>query len=313
MPSSTSNSEARAATRAIGVLLLGMSLYCIGLEFVTRFGFSRISRIQRRVNQDRQAAKILQRSASDGTPTLLVVGNSLLLKGVDRDSLRSKLAPSYSLSLLPIENTQFEDWYFGLRLIFREGSSPAVVVVCLSTRQMMSRSTDGEYFAHFLMKPGDLLAVKRESQLDNTSSSAYFFANSSEWLGSRAQIRNWLLQEIMPSLEGLITYFPGQTPPMPSAEQVVAGVLPHLVLMDKLCRENGARFVVVVPPTPRYDDASAEVQGSAAKAGIQVLVPLRPGEVPAEEFPDGYHLDQRGAMRFTQHLGPDLLHILSTQ
>ena len=311
MPSSTSNSKPRAATRAIAILLAVIFVYCAGLELVTRRGFSRVSRIQRRVYQDLTAAKSIAPPVLNDPPAMLVVGNSLLLDGVDRVSLKMELAPNYLVTLLPVENTQFEDWYFGLRRLFAEGSRPSVVVVCLSTRQMMSRATDGEYFAYYLLQGRDLLAVRRESQLDNTMTSAYFFANRSAWLGSRAQIRNWLLQEIMPGLERLIGYFPAKTPPMPPKEQVVAGALPHLLAMGQLCKSNGAHLVVLVPPTLRSDDASAEVQASAAHNGIPVLVPLRPADVTPDDFHDGFHLNSRGAARFTHRLASELLEKLA--
>jgi hypothetical protein len=309
--SSTSSSEVRAATRAIAVLLAGLFLYSAALEVVTRRGFSRVSRIQRRIYQDLSAARSIPPPAENDPPTMLVVGNSLLLDGVDRASLKKELAPNYLVALLPVENTQFEDWYFGLRRLFAEGTRPSIVVLCLSTRQMMSRATDGEYFAFYLMQERDLLAVKRESQLDNTMASAYFFANRSDWLGSRAQIRNWLLQAIMPSSERLTHYFPGKTPPMPPKEQVVAGVLPHLLALDQLCKANGARLVAVVPPALSRDDASADVQDSAAREGIPVLVPLRSNDVTPDDFHDGFHLNPRGAVRFTQRLGSALLQTLN--
>jgi hypothetical protein len=311
VPSSTFNSEPRAASRAVAVLLTGLFLYCAALEVVTRSGFSRVSRIQRRIYQDLAAAKSLAPPVSNDPPSILIVGNSLLLDGVDRASLKKELAPNYQVTFLPIENTQFEDWYFGLRRLFAEGSRPSVVVVCLSTRQMMSRATDGEYFAYYLMQGRDLLAVRRESQLDNTMTSAYFFANRSDWLGSRAQIRNWLLQEIMPNLDHLIGFFPGKSPPMPPKDQVVAGVLPHLVALNQLCESNGAHLMALVPPTLSHDDASAAVQDSAAREGIPVLVPLRPSDVTPGEFYDGFHLSPRGAARFTHRLASELLQRLS--
>jgi hypothetical protein len=313
VPSSTSNSEVRAATRAITVLLAGLFLYSAALEVVTRRGFSRVSRNQRRVYQDLSAAKSFAPRAENDAPAMLVVGNSLLLEGIDRESLKKELAPNYQLALLPVENTQFEDWYFGLRRLFAEGSRPSIVVVCLSTRQMMSRATDGEYFAYYLMQERDLLAVKKESHLDNTMASGYFFANRSEWLGSRAQIRNWLLQEIMPNMEHLIGFFPGKTPPMPPKEQVVAGVLPHLLALDQLCKANGARLIAVVPPALSREDASADVQASAAREDIPVLVPLRPTDVTPDDFHDGFHLNPRGAARFTQRLASALLHTLNAK
>src|SRR5215469_5414342 len=203
MSFSTFNSDRRAATIALAVLLGVLAVYCVLLEAITRIGFDRVSRIQQRVVEDYRAAKALPLGASEGQPRVLVVGNSLLLKGVDPVLFKQTLQSKYTIVLLPVENTQFEDWFFGLRRLFAEGSRPAVVVVCLSTRQIISRGTAGEYFAHYLMRSRDVLAVKRSADLDNTVTSNYFFANWSRWLGSRAEIRKWLASKLMPNLDRL--------------------------------------------------------------------------------------------------------------
>jgi len=292
------------------VLLVGLALYWASLEAAAHFGFSRVSRIQRRVSEDLAAARSLRPQAG-GSPSVLVVGNSLLLKGIDRDSLREAMAPSYAASVLPIENTQVLDWIFGSRRLFAEGSRPSVVVAVLGTRHMMSRATCGEYFAHLLMPVGDLFEVKREAQLSNTVTSDYFFAYYSEWLGSRSQIKNWLLNTVMPGLDRLVGYFTAPRPPFPPAKEVVAESLPHLIALDRACRDHGARLIVVVPPPNHNDDGSAEVQAAAARAGVTVLIPMRPDEVPPDEFEDGYHLNKKGAARFTSRLAAALAQTLS--
>jgi hypothetical protein len=287
-------------------LLVGLFLYCLGLELGTRYGFSRASRIQGRITADLRVARSLKADSRGGVPSVLLVGNSLLLEGVDRAMLRRKMSAHYVVAILPIENTQFDDWYFGVRRMFSEGSRPSVLVVCLSTRHLMSHSTCGEYFAHFLMQRRDLLAVKQESRLNNTMTSEYLFASYSAWLGSRGQIRNWLLHKVMPKLEVLVRYFPGPTPPMPAATEVVAGVVPHLTMLDEVCRGHGVRLVIVVPPPTSQTDGSAEVQASAARLGIPVLVPMRPGELSPSEFTDGFHLNVKGRARFSERLAAAL-------
>lgn len=313
MPSYTFDSETRAATGAIVVLLLGLSMYCIALELATRHGFASISRIQHRITEDMLVARSLGPKSAGGAPSVLLVGNSMLLAGVDRPTLSMKMTPNYVTAVLPIENTQFEDWYFGIRRMFSEGSRPGVVVACLTTRHMMSRATCGEYFAHFLMLRRDLFAVRRESQLNNTMTSDYFFASLSEWLGSRGQIKNWLLHEVMPGLEHLVGFFPAATPPMPPPAEVVAEVLPHLIALDQICRGHGVRLVIVVPPPISREDASAEVQGAAARAGIPVLVPMHAGELSPQDLADGFHLNPRGAVRFTERLAAALLQTLDSR
>lgn len=306
MHSSTSNSESRAATWAIVALLVGLILYCVALELGTRYGYSRASRIQHRITDDLQVARTLKPESARGAPRVLLVGNSVLLAGVDRAALKRTMGPHYDTALLPIENTQFNDWYFGLRRIFSEGSHPSVVVVCLTTRHLVSRATCGEYFAHFLMLRNDLFAVKRESGLNNTVTSDYFFASYSEWLGSRGQIKNWLLHQILPSLDRLVGFFPSPNRPLPPAEDVVAQALPRLKSLDQVCSDHGVRLIVVVPPPNSREDGSAELQAAAARSGITVLVPMRPDELSAKEFSDGFHLNAQGAAHFTESLSTAL-------
>ena len=274
------------ANRAIIRCSWGYS-YCAGLEVVTRLGLSRVSRIQKRIGQDLSVARSIAPRVPDGIPTILVVGNSLLLWQGRSRILKPELASAnYLVDLLPIENTQFEDWYFGLRRLFAEGTRPSIVVICLSTRQLMSQTQTAILLPTTLCGQ-DLLLVESESQLDNTTTSAYFFANHSTWLGSRSEIRNWLMGKIMPNLVDLKDYFPAKTPAMPPKEQVVTRVLPHLLGLNVLCRAYGTALIVVIPPTLSKDDASSEIQSFAAARGIPVVVPLHSNDVEVVDFEMG--------------------------
>lgn len=315
MPSFISSSEPsrpdpRAATRALAVLLSGLLLYGLALETASRAAFSRVSRIRGRIERDFREAGALRPVGRDGAPTLLFVGNSLLLHGVDREAFRKRLAPALVATLLPIENTQYEDWYFGLKKLFAGGARPSVVAAAFTPRQFLSRATDGEYFARLLMSPRDLLAVKRVSELDNTATSAYFFANVSDWLGSRGQIRNWLFFRLFPGFERAAALFSPPRTPLPPTAAVVAEALPRLRALNLLCRYYGARLVLVVPPAASESAGAFELQAAAAAEGLTVLVPMRSDELLAEDYSDGFHLNARGAERFTPRVADALLRTL---
>jgi hypothetical protein len=64
---------------------------------------TRLSRIERREERGTQAASTLRLFTPNGLPTMLFVGNSLLLEGVDLDSLRDNLASQYTVSRFAIE------------------------------------------------------------------------------------------------------------------------------------------------------------------------------------------------------------------
>ncbi len=303
MPSSISASEKMSAARAMVLLLFFLALYSGALEIVTRVGFAHVSQIQRRIDNDKQAALQLQPTIRGGAKTVLLIGNSLLIHGVEPPKLHREMAPSYYTAVLGIENTQYLDWYFCLKRIFGEGSHPTAVVLFLTTRQLTSQGVDGEYFAHYMMRERDIRQVKREARLDTTMASNLFFANGSAWLGSRSMIRNWLLGELMPSVEQLTAYLPEKAVPMPKSELVIRHGLERLKEIDKLCRKNGTEFVFVIPPLRDPSDAVEALRDASAEEGIAFLIPFRGGELPSEYFSDGFHLNTKGAAVFTERLG----------
>jgi hypothetical protein len=311
MPSSTSGSDQNSATRALVLLLVILLSYVAGLEAVVRVGFPRINHYWRRILDDQRTAISLQPGHGSVSPSLLIVGNSLLLWAVDRESLKKEL-PSYSLVVFPIENTTYLDWYFGLHRLFAEGAHPDFVGVCLSTRHLMSEKTIGEPFAHSMMLESDLLAIKRAAHMDNTMMSNYFFAGLSSWLGYRSEIRNWLLQKIMPNIEGLTKYLPNAAPPMDPTDVVLGKTLPRLRSLSQLCREHGARFFLIVPPAFGVDDSLQAIRAGAARDGIPVVVPYEPSEMPTDSFQeDKFHLNANGAALFTERLSKILPEVLS--
>ena len=312
MLSSISDSDKRDSTRAMVALLALVLAYMSVLEIAARIEFPRINHVWRDIGADYRRATSLRPSAADRSATILVVGNSYLDVGVDRERLQQEISPAYSVAYLPIQGTTYLDWYFGLRRLFAEGSRPAIVGVCLSTRQLISDRTFGEPFAHTLMLESDILRVKEESHLDNTMMSDYFFANFSSWLGHRGEIRNWILRKSVPAITDLVSYFRDRTPPAPLRDAAVEEALERLRLLKQLSSENGARFFFLIPPTLDVQDASNELQAAAAREGMVVVLPFQHAELPPSGFrEDQEHLNSTGAALFTMRLGPALLQSLS--
>lgn len=310
MRSSTSDSERQRASRAVAVLLAGLLVYLCALEVVTRAGFSRVNHVWRLIQADHRQAVTLRPASAHESVSMLIVGNSYLEVGVNRDSLRQEVSPAYSVSYLPISGTSFLDWYFGLRRIFAEGAHPTVVGVCLSTPDLMSDATSGESFAHTLMLWREILQVKLHSHLDNTTASDYFFAHFSSWLGHRAEIRNWLLRKSLANAGNLAQHLRPHDQPLPPTDSILAKALPRLRAMNQLCNENGSRFFLLIPPSRDVRDASPELQTAAAREGITVVLPFQHAELPETAFVDGAHLNPKGAALFTERLGPALLQTL---
>ena len=287
-----------------------MFLYVCALEVTTRLAFPRINHIWRILRADHLTAISLHPYAQQNSATMLMVGNSYLEVGVNRDNLQREIAPAYSIAYLPMSGTGYLDWYFGLRKLFAEGSRPAIVGVCLSTRDLLSDSTYGESFAHALMLRSDVLQVEKESHLDNTMATDYFFDSISSWMGHRDEIHNWLLRKAAPGMNELASHLKPKNPPLPPSDVILARALPRLRKLNELSQQYGARFFLLIPPTMDVQDASKEIQQAAAREGILVLLPFQHAELPETAFIDGAHLNPQGAQLFTEKLGPTLLQSL---
>jgi hypothetical protein len=292
------------------ILLAAMFLYVCALEVTTRLAFPHINHIWRILRADHLTAISLHPSTERNSSTMLMVGNSYLEVGVNRDNLQREIAPTYSIAYLPMSGTSYLDWYFGLRKLFAEGSRPAIVGVCLSTRDLLSDATYGESFAHALMLRSDLFRVKKESHLDNTMTTDYFFDSISSWMGHRDEIHNWLLRKAAPGMSELASLLKPKNQPLPPSDVIVAKALPRLRKLNELSQQYGVRFFLLIPPTMDVQDASKEIQQAAAKEGILVLLPFQHAELPETAFIDGAHLNPQGAALFTERLGPTLLQSL---
>src|SRR5271168_369303 len=128
MPSFTSSSEELAAApryaqpicAAVAIFVL---LLC-AFEAATRVGFTRVSAIESRTYTEYRGALAVR-----GSKSVLLLGNSLLLEGVDLDRLRALLQPEMTPRRFVIEQTNFPDWYYGIRRLLAEGSRPDRIVL----------------------------------------------------------------------------------------------------------------------------------------------------------------------------------------
>lgn len=313
MPSSTSNSDSVAglaatlarspmsATAGLIALVVGLGALLTGLELGSPFILTHLSRIERRQESETQAARTLRPLTSDGHPTVLLVGNSLLLEGVQLDSLHDNLASQYEVSRLGIEQTQYLDWYFGLRRMLEEGSRPSVIVLSLATDQFASKLSLDESFAHRQMSTRDFPLVVREAKLDKTTASSYFFAHWSNWLADKGFIRQDVLILLVPHFRELAARIADHGPHIRDSSVLITTAAQRLPELHDLAQTYGVKIVLMVPPTLRPDH-SDEVKQLGDKAGVPVWVLSPPGEFSRDLYRDGFHLNAQGSEIFTARL-----------
>ena len=295
------NADIRRATIALLIVLAGV----FGIaEFASRILFPRISRIQRRIVGDEREARALGAPVGNGSETLLVVGNSLLLYALDYPRFTAALAPNVRPVRYAIENTSYLDWYYGLKALFSEGVRPSTIVVCLNLGQTLDRGVLGEYTARHLFLARDLLAVGRDAGLDNTKISGLFFAHWSAFYADRAHVRNYILHVSDPGYAETMNTLAQVPPIFPPDQEALSETRLRLRAIMQLCQAYHVDFVFVVPPSLKFRDETLSKAGTLENVPVDVPVPL--GSLDRKYFLDGFHLNPQGAALFTEALARDL-------
>jgi hypothetical protein len=298
-------------TRAIWILLAAVVLWYGALEGVTRRVIMPHSRINSKILEEHAAAQHTRPATAKGK-TLLIVGNSLLDFGINMPELNQHLAPTWHAQRFMIANTFFLDWYYGLARLFREGARPSAVVVMMSTRQIYSNGTRGEFFAHFLMDPRDIAGIQRDAELHPTNAFGYLVGRASQFYAARSDIRNEVLARLVPGMSDLAATLAPKGSRLFDPAAVERNVQHHLTLLRKLSDEYDIPIILAIPPST--DKTSYFDRGLAAAhaAGLPVLAPVRDAEYPAGYYTDGFHMNETGShaftARFAEGLEPMLMH-----
>jgi hypothetical protein len=304
MPSSTFSSEPAVAPKRPGLnratwILIGLSLLLYGVaEGVARMAFGRISKLHHRIMTERQAALAI-RHAPPGSPrTLLVVGNSLLLEGIDFPRFAKEVSPTLQASRFIVEGTAYYDWYFSLRSLFRQGVRPDTVVLGFNPPALATDEIRGDFMARFLFDLQDIWPAARSSHADLTTTSSLYAAHFSTFYGGRSELRSVLMGHIFPGSSVMWRRSINTAAVIPSDAELVPVLAPRLKALDDLCREYGARFIFLIPPTRQHGDVATLEAGE--RAGVSVLRPIRNFSLGPEFYQDGFHLNEPGAAVFTE-------------
>jgi hypothetical protein len=303
-------SNPNSARTYILSLLLLLSLLSVSAEVAARYAFPKISRIRQRIENEHMAAVHLK--SEPQRPAILVVGNSLVERGVDINSLQAQLS-DYKVLRFVVSDTSYFDWYFGLRRLFSEGARPRIVLLGLSARQLLNNRFEGNLSANVLIQESDIFQLARELHKDNTALTNLYFDHFSAFYGTSAQFRKWLLaSELMPDLQKLGSAFSPAARPLPPSPDIASMAAVRLRAINEVCRQNGARLVLLVPPSPSPLEAQFRALEQAGfEADVDVLAPAENDEFPADLFSDGFHLNHIGEDKFTVLLASSLKRKLS--
>jgi hypothetical protein len=305
MHSFTSDSKFTALTYAKALAVI-CAMLIVALEISSDYLLKHHSVTYARISgQYDEALKI--RPAGPGEPaSVLIVGNSLLLHGVQLERLQALTSTSMRIHPILLEQTGYYDWLYTLQRLFRQGARPQVVVVGVGVNYFLGNSVRQDYAPMLFFDARDTLAVASDLYLDHTATSNLLLAHSSVFWDTRSVIRTQILSRVIPHLEDLFSLV-NPRPDIPRGSEFEEIAIPRLRKLRELCEAHGAKLILLVPPTLSAEAAVSEMADAAHAAGVDVSVPIDPAALSAKFYQrDGMHLNSEGAVLFTSALARDL-------
>lgn len=292
--------------RRATVLLFAIAVVLYGIaELAANVGLTRFSQIHRRIMQELHATHNV-RPALPGQPeSILFVGNSLFLEGVDFPELKQRVAPRFHATRFIVEQTSYYDWEFGLRRLFREGVHPDYVVLSMTPGQFRLDTIRGDFDAHFLFDLQDIWPVSRKIHADLTTTSNLYFAHMSTFYGARAELRNVLIGKIGLKAVSQLIHDLVTVPLVEPKNDMTPIYTSRLKALSELCAASGVKFAFLITPTAQPGDTEMLRAGEAVN--VKVLRPIPNYSLGQEYYRDGFHLNASGAKIYTAAVADSLL------
>jgi hypothetical protein len=301
MPSSISSSKHPALFYA--KLLVGIcALLILAFELLSDYLLKHDSETYARVSRQ-YADAVNLRPAKPGEPSsVLMVGNSLLLYGVDVDRLKDLTSGRVHICPIFLEATGYYDWLYALQRLFREGSRPQVVVLGVEVNSFLANNVRQDYTPLMLFDLRDSLGVASDLNMDRTATSNLLLAHASVFWDTRSVLRTQVLRHTIPHYQDLVSLLKPQ-PALPPAPQFQTIANSRLERIRALCEAHGAKLIILLPPTLSSEDAVRQMSKASQQAGVDTLVPIDPTTLSAKYYlSDELHLNSEGAALFTAAL-----------
>src|SRR5260370_7345025 len=213
------------------------------------------------------------RPSNPGEPvSVLLVGNSLLLAGVDVDRLHQLTATSLRIYPIFLEATTYYDWLYGLRRLFREGARPQVVVVGLPVSSFLANGVRQDYAPLMLFDDREVLDASSDLGLDRTAESNLLLEHWSTFWDTRSILRAQILCHLIPRFQDLFMLAKGK-PAIPQGIEFDRMAISRLHRLRELCEEHGAKLILLIPPTPPSEPPARTLPAASRTPGLDPFVP----------------------------------------
>lgn len=300
-------SNSKSAPLVYIKVLVGIcAILMVSFEMLAHYFVKRYSETYLRVSQQYARAVKVSPSRPGEPESVLLLGNSLLMEGLELDRLQELTSNRMRIYPVFLEATGYYDWLYGLQRLFRQGARPQVVIVGLGANTFFENAVRQDYAPMMLFDARDVLDVASDLKLDHTAASNLLLAHSSVFWDTRSVLRTHILTHLIPHCWDLFLLVKPRPvfPPGPELDGIVAA---RVQTLRRVCEAHGAKLILLVPPTPSSQDAVREMARVSQKAGVDTLVPVDPERLSGRFYKaDEIHLNPAGAALFTAALVSDL-------
>lgn len=282
---------------------------------VTELGIAllipKVSAIESRVNAEYRGA-LQVRPGQTGSPTVLVVGNSLLLHAVDMASLQREVGPSLALQRLVVEDTTYWDWYFGLENLLQKGARPDAIIYMLSPRQLTAQYVRGAYSAYHLLSPRQIPRLAAALDMSVNQEAELLIASVSAAYGLRYEYRNVIFSKAVPGADAMADIYAraaqkGRTQAK-SDTAINQLIAERFSALNKLCSTYHVATCTFLPAPTLSQEPLTDEAVAIYRTTMPSVPDLHiPHDYAREEFErDGYHMSEKGKAIYTHLLAERL-------
>ena len=287
-------------SRHLRWILTVCGLLAVGLEAASLWMFGHVGANTTVRAETKDAIHL---ASTTSTPhTVLIVGNSLVLHGIDEKELDSALGPGYEVKKEAIVGSGYQDWLYGVPSLLDRGSRPTLIVLGFSPAQLVMDRPPIARTTRMVWTAANLERYTMHAHVGLTAASNLLLQHFSAFFALRDQLRQDSRKLIVPGYAAMSHDFFDGAPLRPDSITDVDIAASRLASLDSACAVRGVGFAFLLMPTRAVDDAAIEPMMIAAgkRAGVPVLIPVSNRDLPPADQLDGYHLNDAGAVMFSE-------------
>ncbi len=265
-----------------------------------------------------EVADAVSKPRGEGVKRVLFMGNSLTRSGVDDgkfvESMGGKGIGVSTFFIYP-DGSSITPWTYLYRDQFvRRGISPDVLVVGFGRSHLRDGPTDPSVLALYA-GGGDVGRVLTEEVANIDAGIAFLFAKGSVAFAHRNRVQPRVFSEVLPYYQEAFTEINAlrmaeARRSMPKGSEEAGETYSRLEEFLALAAGQEMAVVFVALPTAEPYPLSGKVEALIRTRGAKLLDFRGLPGIGADDFPDGYHLGERGAALLTEALVEGLRNLL---